>query len=437
MRTEDRLTDLSDKLPAKFIRSRAGAVGGIGAIALLGAIGYGLLQAKTVVPAPTATPAPKPMVARSVTALGRLEPRGEVIEIAPTTNGSRVARLLVKEGDTVKKGQIIAILDNHDRLQAELEQAWEQVAVNQSQLAQIEAGAKTGEIAAQRSTVQRLEAQLEGDRRVQQTTIDRLEAQLRGDVTAQKAAIRKLEVALLNARAEYQRYKLLNDEGAIADSTFDAKSLTLETSLEELNEAKANLTRTQSTGLEQINEAKATLKRIEQTGQQQINEARSTLDKIAEVRSVDVKAARTQVDFALAAVKKARAELALTYVRSPRDGQILKVHTWEGEVTGDNGIVELGQTDRMVAVAEVYESDVKRLKIGQKAVITSDAFTGKAAGTIEEIGLQIYKNNVLNTDPTAAADARIVEVKIQLDADGSRKVKAFTNLEVTVSIDVL
>ena len=403
---------------------------GIGAIAVIGLIGYGFTQAKTPEPVPVA----KPIVAKSVTALGRLEPQGEVIKIAASTSGSRVDQLLVKQGDLVKKGQVIAVLDSRDRLQAELEQAKEQVKVNQSKLAQVKAGAKTGEIGAQQSTIQRIEAQLNGDRQTQQATIERLEAQLTGDIASQKASIRKLEAELANAKAEYQRYQQLSKEGAVSASIYDSKGLTLETSRQQLAEAKANLERTERTTRQQIKEAKAALERIETTGQQQINEARSTLNKVAEVRPVDVQAAQAEVNSAIASVKKAQAELALAYVRSPRDGQVLKIHTWDGEIVGNNGIVELGQTNQMVAVAEVYETDVKRLKIGQKAIITSGAFTGEAIGRVKEIGLQIYKNNVLNTDPTAATDARIMEVKIQLDPASSPKVQAFTNLEVTVAI---
>ena len=409
---------------------RISVIVGIGAIAVIGLIGYGFTQAKTPEPVPVA----KPIVAKSVTALGRLEPQGEVIKIAASTSGSRVAQLLVKQGDLVKKGQVIAVLDSRDRLQAELEQAKEQVKVNQSKLAQVKAGAKTGEIGAQQSTIQRIEAQLNGDRQTQQATIDRLEAQLMGDIASQKASIRKLEAELANAKAEYQRYQQLSKEGAVSASIYDSKGLNLETSRQQLAEAKANLERTERTTRQQIKEAKAALERIEQTGQQQINEARSTLNKVAEVRPVDVQAAQAEVNSAIASVKKAQAELALAYVRSPRDGQVLKIHTWDGEIVGNNGIVELGQTNQMVAVAEVYETDVKRLKIGQKAIITNGAFTGEAIGRVKEIGLQIYKNNVLNTDPTAAADARIVEVKIQLDPASSLKVQAFTNLEVTVAI---
>ncbi|MFM6591349.1 MAG: ABC exporter membrane fusion protein [Microcystis panniformis] len=372
-----------------------------------------------------------------MTALGRLEPKGEMIKIAASSSGIRVAHLLVKQGDWVKKGQIIAVLDNRELLQSELEQAKEQVKVAQSHLAQIKAGAKTGEIGAQQSNIKRIEAQWQGDKETQQTTLNRLKAQLGGEIIAQKASIRELEAQLNNAQVEYERHKQLNEEGVVSASIYDNKRLNLETSNQQLAEARANLERIQQTGQQQINEAKASLERIERTGWQQINEARSTLEQVAEVRSVDVKTAQAEVNLALAAVKKAQVQLDLSLVRAPRDGQILKVDTWEGEIVGeDNSIVKLGQTQQMIAVAEVYETDIKKVRLGQKATVTSSAFIGEVTGKVIEIGLQVDKNNVLNTDPTAAVDTRIVEVKIQLDPASSRKVQSLTNLDVTVAINI-
>ncbi|MCA1993492.1 MAG: biotin/lipoyl-binding protein, partial [Coleofasciculus sp. S288] len=97
----------------------------------------------------TSTPATK-----AVSALGHIRPEGEVIHLsAPTVvnglGGSRVAKLLVKEGYTVKTGQAIAILDNYENLQAILKLAQEDVKVAQANLAQVKAGAKTGELEAQ------------------------------------------------------------------------------------------------------------------------------------------------------------------------------------------------------------------------------------------------------------------------------------------------
>ena len=69
---------------------------------------YYFLNTKTVKEKPLVTSAEP----KAITALGRLEPEGEVINIsAPNTlEGARVKQLLIKEGDWVKAGQIIAIL---------------------------------------------------------------------------------------------------------------------------------------------------------------------------------------------------------------------------------------------------------------------------------------------------------------------------------------
>jgi multidrug efflux pump subunit AcrA (membrane-fusion protein) len=58
--------------------------------------------------------------------------------------GTRVDQLLVKQGDNLKNGQIIAILDNHERLQAALTQAEAQRKISEARLAQVKAGAKQG-----------------------------------------------------------------------------------------------------------------------------------------------------------------------------------------------------------------------------------------------------------------------------------------------------
>ncbi len=80
-------------------------------------------------------------VAKTITALGRLEPNGEVIKLSASTtgDGNQVKQLLVKEGDRVQRGQIIAIMDSRDRLQGSLDEAQQQVQVAKSRLAQVKA----------------------------------------------------------------------------------------------------------------------------------------------------------------------------------------------------------------------------------------------------------------------------------------------------------
>ena len=92
------------------------------------------------------------------------------------------------------------------------------------------------------------------------------------------------------------------------------------------------------------------------------------------MRPVDVQSASAEVNSAQAVAKQAKANLALAYIRSPRDAQVLKIHAYPGEKVGNDGIIELGQTREMLALAEIYQSDVDKVRIGQPAKITSDSF---------------------------------------------------------------
>jgi HlyD family secretion protein len=147
----------------------------------------------------------------------------------------------------------------------------------------------------------------------------------------------------------------------------------------------------------------------------------------------DLDAARIAARVAKARLEAARARLDLSRVRSPVAGQVLEIHTREGERLASEGLVEIGETDRMYAVAEVYETDVSRVRLGQRARIASPAFERPIAGTVEAIGLEIGKLDVLDTDPVAKIDARVIEVRIRLDADHG--VERLTNLQVEVRIE--
>ncbi len=340
----------------------------------------------------------------TVSALGRLEPRGEVIQVfAPTSaEGARVEALRVTHGQQIRKGDVIAVLDTDTRRQTALQEAQEQVRVAQAQLSQVEAGAKSGQI------------------RAQSRVVDRQQVELQTETEAQEAAIARLKAELHNAELEARRYQVLYTDGAVSASLRDGKQLTADTVRQQLNEAQADLSR------------------IQRSRQQQVSEAEATLDQIAEVRPVDVNVARSQVSAAQARVARAQAELDLVTVRSPQDGQVLKIHTRPGELVGSKGIISLGQTRQMVAVAEVYELDISRIRVGQTATVISknNAFSEVLRGKVVEVGLEINKQDVLNTDPAAQFDARVVEVKVLLDQVSSRRVAGLTNLSVQVSINV-
>ncbi|MBD2488444.1 HlyD family efflux transporter periplasmic adaptor subunit [Aulosira sp. FACHB-615] len=400
--------------------------------------GYKFWQVQSTPTQNTATTEVSLPQIKTVTALGRLEPKGEIIKLsAPAASQtSRVEKLLVKEGDTVKAGQLIAILDNRDRLQAAWQEAQEAVKVARINLAKVQAGAKQGEITAQTAEVARLQAQSLGQETEQRQTIARLEAQWQGDTTAQQATIKRLAAELKNAEAEFGRYQQLYSEGAISLSTFDSKRLSVDTITQQLSEAKANLNRIDSTGSKQISEAKAVLARITATGSQQVQSAAGSLNSIAEVRPVDVQAAKAEIERAIAAASQAKANLEQAYVRSPQDGVVFDIHTRSGELVSSDGIVEIGQTNQMYAVVEVYQSDVSKIRPQQKVQISSNSLPGELSGTVDWIGWKVQRQNVINTDPSENIDSRVVEVHVQLDEASSSKAAKFTNLQVKAVIEL-
>jgi len=291
----------------------------------------------SVVAAPAAEP--------GVACLGRLEPEDGVIRVAAPYFAGRpslVRELRVKEGDTVRAGQILAVLDGFRSMEAGLRQSEARLAVALNRLNQVKSGEKAGEIAAQEADVKRKQSELE------------------------------------HAEAEFRRYEKLYQARDISASQLDEKRTALE---------RARLTRSW---------------------------AQEKLKSLSEVRQVDIELARSEVEAARAQVRQAEAELASTVVHSPVDAQVLKILVRPGE-QADQAILEVGKTQRMFVAAEVYETDVGRVRRGQQATITSDLFSGSLQGTVTEVGTKVSRREVLPLDPAAFADARVVQVKIRLE----------------------
>lgn len=337
-----------------------------------------------------------------VAALGRIEPKDEVITISGSSSlqFARVGEILVKEGETVQHGQIIAILDNLNQLKAALLQAEQEVKLAQAQLEQVQAGRATrGEVNAQKARIASLEAQFQGE------------------VATQEAAINRLKAEFQNALTEYYRFEELYSAGAISASEIDSHKLTV------------------ATLQEQINEAEADLKQISSTFPKTILEAEAVLAQLEEVRPVDERVSQAELERALASVHRAEADLELAYVRAPVDGQILTIHTFAGESISSEGIVDLAQTQEMYVIAEVYETEISTVSPGQRVTISSSALTRDLQGTVEQIGLRIGKKDVFNSDPTLDIDARVIETKIRLDPEDGLQAAKFINLQVEVAIN--
>lgn len=133
---------------------------------------------------------------------------------------------------------------------------------------------------------------------------------------------------------------------------------------------------------------------------------------------------------------KVKADLENTELRAPISGTVLRINARTGERPGDKGILELGASDRMEALLEVYESDIGRVKPGMPVRVSSEngGFQGTLDGRVSRVSPQVRQRQVLSTDPTGDADARIVEVRVALDPADAQRVRQLTGLKVIARI---
>ena len=116
-------------------------------------------------------------------------------------------------------------------------------------------------------------------------------------------------------------------------------------------------------------------------------------------------------------------------------GRVLKIYARAGERVGESGLAEIGDTTAMHAVAEVYERDAPRVKVGQRARVKVRSLPGDLSGEVAHIGWRVGRRVVLDNDPVKDTDARVVEVRVKLDSACSSRVAGLSYARVEVHID--
>jgi HlyD family secretion protein len=329
-----------------------------------------------------------------VSALGRIEPESEIINLGAGTPPDRLDSLFVARGDLVKKDQVLGYVGGYaeqiaqrDVYRAQLEEATlrlkAETALNQARIEAAEARQRQilevmpHRIAAQEATIAGLEARLANDK-------DILESQLQ--LLSRGSASRR--------QSEDQKTSVLQNEASLRAARARLSELQRQFEHDKIDAAV------------QVQLARATLERMQ----------------------VEFPTASLERQIALA---EARAKRLTLY--APVDGRILNVRVKPGEEIGSSPILAMGNTERMRAVAEIYETDIAQVRVGQSATVKSRALPNPISGKVVRIGNMVFKNDVLSVDPAARADARVVEVWI--DLDDPVPAQRLSNLTVDVVIN--
>lgn len=128
-------------------------------------------------------------------------------------------------------------------------------------------------------------------------------------------------------------------------------------------------------------------------------------------------------------------QLQRSMIHAPVAGRILAIHAWPGEMAALEGLLEIGQVGSMYAIAEIYETDIGRVRVGQKAEISSDALDSVLTGTVEKIHQKVAKMDTIGNDPAARKDARIIEVEIRLDDPAAASSLTYLQVDIVISAD--
>ena len=293
-----------------------------------------------------ATPALATARSAVVAAAGRVEPQSEEIRIGSQLDG-RLAEVPVEEGQSVRRGQVVAVLVSDDY---------------------------RAHVASAEATVGEKEAAL-----------DRLRNGSRPEERRESAArVREAEAVFENARAEQERRSRLWEARVAA-------LVEIETADREMKVAEAQLAETRE--------------RNELVHNQ--------------TRAEDLNRAIAELAGARAQLAGARAVLDKTIIRSPIDGTVLRKKLHAGESVSSNGgtpIVTLGDCRRLRVRADVDETDVARIRNGQPAWVTAEAFGERRfTGRVIRVGQILGRKNVRTDEPTERVDTKILETLIDLD----------------------
>ena len=354
-----------------------------------------------------------PVSAKNVTlrieASGRAVPI-QTVNISPKNQGT-LTSLYVEQGDRVKKGQIIARMDNAD-VKARILEDRANLAQARAQLEQAENGSRPQEITQARARLKQAEAQLTAAKvgnRPQEI------AQAKAQVASVKA-----KVDLSSERV--RRYRELYREGAIQKDTLDQY-------VSEDNTAKANLQEAEKRlALLESGSRSEEIDRLEAN----VAEAREALKLLEKgSRPEEIAHRRAAVAMAQAQLKTEQVNLNNTIIRAPFSGVITQKYTDPGAfVTPDtsastsasatsSSIVALAQG--LEILADVTEADIGRIKSGQQVEIVADTYPD-----------EVFKGRVRLISPEAVKEEGVTLFKVRVAIEtGMDKLRSGMNVNVT------
>jgi HlyD family secretion protein len=345
-------------------------------------------------------PAASKNVTVQISASGEVVP-AQTINLNPKIAGILQQRL-VKQGDRVRAGQLIARMENRN-LQAQLADANAQLAKARANLSLLEAGTRPEVINQASETVNQSTAQI---------------TEAEAGIAKAEAQLVQSKVRLQRLRTDFDRKTGLYSQGAIPKSDLDLVQ-------QDYDVAQAQV----SADEKGVAQARAALGRA-QAG---LNNSRQRLTEQQNgPRIQEIAQAAAQVQSAEAQVQGVTAQLEDTLIRAPFDGVITQTGADNGAFvtptsfsssTGSATFIATLANDLEI-VAKVPEVDIGQIQSGQAVEIRTDAYPK-----------DVFKGAVRLISPEAIEDAtqrgvRTFEVRIRI-IQGKGKLRSKMSADLT------
>jgi HlyD family secretion protein len=338
--------------------------------------------------------------------LGWLEPACGFVDINGIP-GDRLETLLVTEDAPVTKGQSLAYLESRTLKQLQLDtlktQVQEAVARREAEIQLAESRILTAKLGIEKVKLQESEAE------------------------SLQEKIKLLEDNLAMAEKDYNRMHELRNrpqaaalsDQVVSEQEIDRQRLVVHRAKAELSAAKADARQLQATQSLAAKAAEADLK--------------------VTMASKDAAAAAVPLKSLLQKEELARVELSMTEIKSPCDGRVMKVFMRAGETVSQKPILRMANLDLMVALAEVYEVDIKRVHVAQTATIRSKAFHAPKdkdglRGKVVQISRIVNTPELKSLNPFAKADRHVISIRIEIAKDDCPVAAQFVDMQVDVEL---
>ncbi|HEX8219329.1 MAG TPA: efflux RND transporter periplasmic adaptor subunit [Chloroflexia bacterium] len=356
-------------------------------------------------------------------------------------SSGRVERVLARQGDRVKAGQVLAELDS-DNLQRQLREAEAQLHISElrlqqaklgprqeditaatadlnaatAQLQQLKGGGRPEDVAAAQAGLNQAQAQLDALKKgpspqeltAAQARLD--QAKANRDLVAATSSNATEQARILYVQAQTAAEDFLDPAGQIEQARLNYEAAQ-KSETAQMASANARVTEAQA-GLDALKagpspeevraaeqgvvQAQAHLDRVRNGASQQdiasaqarVDAAQADMDKLkAGATDTDIAILEQQLALSRIDVERAQAQLADAQIAAPMDGTVLSIDLEIGEiVNGSQPVAVVADTTSLRIKADVDEIDVGRVQAGQAVTVTLDAYPGvRLPGKIESL----------------------------------------------------